>query len=203
MNQLQTNTVEFPLEVRIANTSDVNPIDEPADNRTLLMYGEKAAAILRNAPGVAMTQTDWLNEAPQLKLNIDPDRANFAGLGNADIARTAQAAANGVQVSILQYGNKQIPIVARVNEDERATLSDVQNLYVSASNGAQKIPIRSVSNLWTGLNLKRIRSQDQFTTLGVHAWPSHGVLTSQILKQVQPQLDELQPELHPGSLLVI
>src|SRR5260370_28384290 len=147
MNQLQTNTVEFPLEVRIANPSGVNPIDEPADNRTLLMYGEKAAAILRHAPGVAMTQTDWLNEAPQLKLNIDPDRANFAGLGNADIARTAQSAANAVQVSILQYGNKQIPIVARVTEDERATMSDVQNLYLSPANGAPKIPTPSLSNL--------------------------------------------------------
>src|SRR5260370_1885769 len=109
------------------------------------MYGEKAAAILRNAPGVAMTQTDWLNEAPQLKLNIDPDRANFAGLGNADIARTAQTAANGVQVSTLLYGNKQIPIVARVNEDERPTLSDVHNLYLSSSHAPPKTPIPPLS----------------------------------------------------------
>src|SRR5216684_117582 len=203
MNQLQTNTVEFPLEVRIASTSDVKPIDEPADNRTLLMYGEKAAAILRKVPGVAMTQTDWLNEAPQLKLNIDPDRANFAGLGNADIARTAQTAANGVQVSTLQYGNKQIPIVARVNVDDRATLSDVQNLYVAASNGAQKIPIRSVSNLETELSLQRIRRQEHFRTVGAHAWPIHGVLASQVLKQIQPQLDELQRELPPGYRLII
>ena len=150
-----------------------------------------------------MTQTDWLNEAPQLKLNIDPDRANFAGLGNADIARTAQTAANGVQVSTLQYGNKQIPIVARVNEDERATLSDVQNLYVSASNGAQKIPIRSVSNLETELSLQRIRRQEHFRTVGAHAWPIHGVLASQVLKQIQPQLDELQRELPPGYRLII
>src|SRR5258708_14361518 len=156
MNQLQTNTVEFPLEVRIASTSNVHPTDEPADNGTLMHHGEKAAAILRNAPGVAMTQTDRLNEAPQLKLNIDPDRANFAGLGNADIARTAQTAANGVQVSTLQYGNKQIHIVARVNEDERATLSDLQNLYVSPSNAPQKIPIRSVLNLERGLGMQQV-----------------------------------------------
>lgn len=88
------DAVEFPLEIRVTSTSDVNPIDEPADNRILLKFGEKASAILRNVPGVARTQTDWLNEAPQLKLNIDPDRANFAGLGDADIARTAQTAAN-------------------------------------------------------------------------------------------------------------
>jgi multidrug efflux pump subunit AcrB len=135
MHQLQTNSVEFPIEVRIASTADVDPADEQANNQTMLKYAEKAENILRNTPGVAMTQTDWLNEAPQMKLAIDPDRANFAGLGNVDIAKTAQSAANGVQVGTLRSGNKQIPIVARVEADERATLADVQNLYVSSASG--------------------------------------------------------------------
>jgi multidrug efflux pump subunit AcrB len=203
MNQLQTNPVEFPLEVRIASASDVNPIDEPADNTILLRYADKAASILRNAPGVAMTQVDWLNEAPQLQLNIDPDRANFAGISNADVAKAAQTAANGVQVSTLQYGNKQIPIVARVDLDERATLGDMQSLYVPSSTGAQKIPLGSVSSLETELTLQRIRRQEHFRTVGVHAWPIHGVLASQVLKQIEPQLDALQRDLPPGYRLIV
>lgn len=203
MHQLQTNSVEFPIEVRIASTADVDPADEQANNQTMLKYAEKAENILRNAPGVAMTQTDWLNEAPQMKLAIDPDRANFAGLGNADIAKTAQSAANGIQVGTLRSGNKQIPIVARVEADERATLADVQNLYVSSASGTGKIPLSSVSNLETDMSIQRIRRQEHFRTIGVHAWPLHGVLASQLLKQVQPQLDEFQRELPPGYRMIV
>jgi multidrug efflux pump subunit AcrB len=203
MNQLQTNTVEFPIEIRIASTADVDPANEPADIHAMLYYAEKSSNILRNAPGVAMTQTDWLNEAPQMKLAIDPDRANLAGLGNADIARTAQAAASGVQVGTLRSGDKQIPIVARVEPDERSTLTDVQNLYVPSPNSKGKIPLSSVSRLETDMSIQRIRRQEHFRTVGVHAWPLHGVLTSQILKKVQPQLDELQRELPPGYRMIM
>ena len=45
---------------------------------------------------------------------------------------------NGYQVSTLREGDEEIPIVARMRMEERAQLSDVQNLYDQAKNAAEQ-----------------------------------------------------------------
>ena len=35
VHQLQTNPIEFPIEVRVSSTSDIDPKDEAADTATL------------------------------------------------------------------------------------------------------------------------------------------------------------------------
>ena len=79
VHQLQTNPVEFPLEVRISGVSDVDPKQEPEDNANLRRLAGQVQDILRAAPGVQVVQNDWFEESPEVKLKIDPDRANLAG----------------------------------------------------------------------------------------------------------------------------
>src|SRR5580693_7267563 len=52
VHQLQTNPVEFPVEVRISAVSDVDPKQEAEDNRNLRRLAGDVQDILRAAPGV-------------------------------------------------------------------------------------------------------------------------------------------------------
>src|SRR5215472_4536884 len=79
---------------------------------------------------------------PEVKLKIDPDRANLSGITNRDVVASATAAMSGTTVTTLREGNRQIPVVARLKPTERAQLSDVENLYVYSSQGQQKVPLR-------------------------------------------------------------
>jgi multidrug efflux pump subunit AcrB len=91
VHQLQTNPVAFPIEVRISGTSDVDPKDEPADISNLRMLAEGVEEILQPVPGVQVVQDDWFAESPEVKLQIDPDRANLAGITNRDVAASTTA----------------------------------------------------------------------------------------------------------------
>ena len=42
-----------------------------------------------------MVQNDWFAESPEVKLKIDPDRANLAGITNRDVAASTTAAMSG------------------------------------------------------------------------------------------------------------
>jgi multidrug efflux pump subunit AcrB len=203
VHQLQINPVEYPIEIQISSTADVNPADEAADNQTLRQIADNTAEVLRHTPGIEMTRIDWQNEAPEMNLQIDPDKANLAGVTNADVASSALAATDGVPVATLRQGNKQIPIVARLAADERATLSDLNNIYVASSNAGQKIPIGAVSQIHPEMTVQCIRRQEHFRTISVQSYPAHGVLTSQVLKRIQPDLDRLQATLPPGYSLTI
>ncbi len=203
VHQLQTNPVEFPVEVRISGTSDYDAKDEPADIENLRALAGSVEKIFRPIPGVQVVQNDWFAESPEVKLQIDPDRANLVGITNRDVANSTTAAMSGTTVTTLREGNWQIPVIARLTPMERAQLSDVQNLYVYSSQGSTKVPLRSVSSVVNQMVTERIRRQEHFRTIGVHVYPQQGVLPSEILSKARPQLAEFQKNMPPGYRMVI
>jgi multidrug efflux pump subunit AcrB len=203
VHQLQTNPVEFPVEIRLSGTSDVDPNRESADNEVLRSLATQAEDILRSIPGVQVVQDDWFAESPEVKLRIDPDRANMAGVTNRDVAASATAAMSGTTVTTLRQGNQQIPVIARLRAAERAQLSDVENLYVYSSQGPQKIPLRSVSSVVNEMTTGHIRRQEHFRTIGVHAFPVPGVLSSEVLQRAMPEVTAFGKTIPPGYRMEI
>jgi multidrug efflux pump subunit AcrB len=203
VHQLQTNPVEFPVEIQLSGVSDVDPKDEAEDIRTLRHLAGQVQEILRLIPGVETVQNDWFAESPEVKLKVDVDRANLAGVTNRDVAASTAAATSGTVVTTFRQGNLQIPVVARLLPQERAQLSDVENLYVYASQGDQKIPLRSVSTIQNELTTERIRRQEHFRTIGVHAFVQAGILPSEVLAQAMPKLQEFQRNMPPGYRMII
>ena len=51
--------------------------------------------ILRPIRGVQVVQNDWFQESPEVKLKIDPDKTNLAGITNRDVAASTTAAMSG------------------------------------------------------------------------------------------------------------
>src|SRR5207253_10223705 len=104
-------------------------------------------------------------DRPQMKVEIDPDRANLVGITNADLAISAAAAISGDPVGTYQEGNKNIPIVVRLRSQDRARLSQIENLYVNSSQENVKVPLLSVATLKNILEAARIRRRERFRTL--------------------------------------
>ena len=203
VHQLQTNPVEFPVEVRISTGSDISAAGAAADIDTLRRIAERVRESLRKAPGTLTVQDDWFADSPEVTLEIDPDRANLAGITNYDVAQSTQAAIAGIPVTTLREGDQVIPVIARLVPQQRAQLSDVQNVYVYSSTGPQRIPLRAVSDIRKQLVTQRIRRQEHFRTIGVHAWPQPGVLPSEILDRARPEIEAIARALPDGYRIEI
>lgn len=141
--------------------------------------------------------------AASVRLEIDPDRANLAGITNADVAYSTTAALSGLQVTTLREADKQIPVSARLRTGERAQLSDVQNLYVYSSQGTQKVPLLEISSIHNTLESHGIRRQEHFRTISVECTPANGSLPSEVLNAAMPKLRKFQATLPPGYTLSI
>ena len=112
-----------------------------------------------------------------------------------DVANSSTAGMSGTTVSALQEGQKQIPVVARLRMDERAQLSDIQNLYVYGSQDNTKIPLVQISDIDHELVTGRIVRLEQFRTINVRSFPAPGHLSSEVLKPAMPRLQALQESL--------
>jgi multidrug efflux pump len=203
LRQLQTNPVNYPVEIRVTSRADVSTAGSAKDIRTMRQIASQVAEILRSAPAAERVRNEWDAESPTVTLNVDPDRANLAGITNLDVANSATSAMGGVTVTSLQAGDRNIPVVARLKMDERAKLSDIQNLYVYGEQSSTKIPLVQVSGVQNSMVTDRIIRLDHFRSMSLYAFPAPGHLPSEITKIAVPKLLEFEKALPPGYGLSI
>jgi multidrug efflux pump subunit AcrB len=201
--QLQTNPVNYPIEIRVASEADVNTAQSSQDILTLRHIAGQVEDILRQSPEATRIRPDWMEESSQVSLKIDPDRANLAGITNYDVANSATGAMSGIPVTSLLEGDKNIPVVARLKMDERAQLSDIQNLYVYSSQNSTKIPLVQISSIENSMTTERIIRIDHFRTMSIFAFPAAGHLSSEVLESSLPRLQKLRQTMPPGYSLRI
>jgi multidrug efflux pump subunit AcrB len=198
VRQLQTNPVDYPVELRVTSIADVSSLDTVKDVNTLRAIAFQVAKIIQSAPTSARVRDDWGQDGFQVTLTVDPDRANLAGVTNQDVAQSSSTAMSGASVTTLRRGDEQVPVVARLRMDERATLSDIQNLYVYSSQSNNKVPLLTVSSIDNILQTLRIRRLEHFRTISVQAFPMAGTLPSEVFRAIAPKLNELRKTLPPG-----
>jgi len=202
VRQLQTNPVLYPIEIHVFGRADLNPFSEDAEISTLRETTDRIRNIL-TAAGALRVRSDWMEESPDVQLPINSDRANLAGVSNADIARSAAAGLSGWQVGSLVDGDLRIPIVARLSPEEDARLADVANLYIYPLNGKGSVPMNSLVPLVFKLGQQRIVRRDHFRTMTVLGFPPPGILPSQVMKFANPHIKALTATLPPSYSIVV
>ncbi len=173
------------------------------DPEVLRGLAAKVKDVLGAEPQAERVRDDWGDESFNVKLRVDSDRANLAGVSNLDVATSSAGALSGQPIGNLRDGHRLIPVVLRMRGEEREQLADVQNLYVNASRSSDRIPLRQVSSLAFGMISDKILRRNQFKTITVSAFPRPGVLPAQVMSAVHPAVDALAKQFPPGYHLEV
>jgi multidrug efflux pump subunit AcrB len=182
------SAVGVPVSIRISGD----------DDPTLRMLAERAAGVLRGLPNTDRVRDNWGADTFTVKLEVDPDRANTAGVTNRDVADSSATALNGAVVGSLREGDLQLPIVARLAPSERAQLGDLENLYVFSGSGAGRVPLRQISDVTYARETSKIVRRNHVRTVTVSAFPARGVLASEVMSLARKDIEELQRSAPPG-----
>ena len=166
-------------------------------------YAREIKAIISESSAALSTRDDWGEPSLVVRMNIENDRANMAGITNEDIAISTFTGINGTQVGTFREGDKQIPIVARLRLQQRARLSDLGSFYVYSMENGNKIPLMGVASTSREFETERIRRLEQFRTITVFSYPAPGYLSADIMKAAQPQLDAFAAALPDGYEMAI
>ncbi|HEX5474621.1 MAG TPA: efflux RND transporter permease subunit [Vicinamibacterales bacterium] len=194
VRQLETGkAVGIPVQLRLSGP----------DTGTLRRLAGDLEATLRVIPTAARVRDDWGAKSFSATLQVESDRANFAGVSNRDVALSSAIGLNGLQVTTLHDGDKEIPVIARLRPEERARLSDIRNLYVYSTTSATKVPLGQISTITYRMKNEQLRRRNQFSTITVSCFPVPGALSSQVMDAVRPKLAAFQGTLPPGYRLEI
>ncbi len=184
--------VGMPVSVRVSGP----------ETETLRQLSTEVRAVLEGSARIDRVRDNWGSDSVGVRVAIDADRANAAGLTNADVA-VSSSGLSGRVAGTLHEGDHTLPIITRVQGAEREQLDDVENLYVYSTQSQERIPLRQIGSLEVDPSQAKIIRRDHARTITVGGFPTEGVLPSEALADVAPQLAALEERLPPGYHLEI
>ena len=181
IEQLETGPpVGVPVQVRLLGDS----IPE------LRALAGQVKDLLRATPGTDNIHDDWDPEVLQISLNIDPDRANLAGVTHQDVAAIVHTGLSGYAATQLRERDRLIPITLRLRCDERTRYEDLINLTTVSSLTNQRVPLNQIARFETQLVAPKICRREHARCLTVKCDTVPGVLPSQVVREIERRLAE-------------
>ena len=184
--------VGFPIQYRVSGE----------DLEKLRGYATEVADILRTNGNVANIQFDWFEHAKVITLDINQDKARQLGITSAEIAGFVNGSLNGTPVTMLREGDKQIEILLRGPENERAKISLIESLAVPTRSG-RAVPLGQLAKVRHEFEDPVIWRRDRLPTITVKGdiyLPSLQPAT--IVAQLNAPMAALRAKLDNGYLLV-
>jgi HAE1 family hydrophobic/amphiphilic exporter-1 len=101
----------------------------------LTTVAERIKAKVAKVPGTLNVDTTWKVGKPEIRATIDRNRAADRGVTTAQVASALRTSLEGDTTSKYREGTTQYDIRVRLNESDRRSVDQVQNLVVGYQNG--------------------------------------------------------------------
>jgi multidrug efflux pump subunit AcrB len=152
---------------------------------------EQIETIVQQADGTNWIRSDYEQDYVGISLDIREDVAARLGIPNQAITQTLGAGLKGFAVSQLWEGDKPVDIFLRLDASNRRNVNDLEGLHLTTVYGS-KVPLKEVATLKPTWHTGVIAHRNGLRTLTVLSEAQLGVKASAILKQVKPQIEQLQ-----------
>jgi hydrophobic/amphiphilic exporter-1 (mainly G- bacteria), HAE1 family len=105
---------------------------------------------VRAIPGLRGVDSDLQLNTPQVKVEVDHNKAALLGVSAAQVQRTLGSAYGSGQVSTIYGANNQYTVVLELKPEYQRDPSALSSLYVRSTTG-QVMPLSSVANISQGI----------------------------------------------------
>lgn len=95
-------------------------------------------------PGLARVDSDYKETQPQVVVRVDKNRAADLGVSVETIGRTLGAMMSEQRVTTFVQDGEEYDVIVQAQEDQRASASDLANIYVRSSNTGDLIPLSNL-----------------------------------------------------------
>ncbi|PWB73866.1 AcrB/AcrD/AcrF family protein [candidate division GN15 bacterium] len=161
------------------------------DLETGSALAKKVAAIVRSVPGATDVQISREDNLPELRVQIDRERAGILGISAADIANTINTMIDGSVASLYTdpANGNQYNILVRLSESYRSHIEDLQNVVLITASG-QQVLLGNVARIYKAASPVEIDRKYQQRLVEVTGEVTGRDLGS-VAQDIQKQLDTL------------
>ncbi len=184
--------VGFPVQFRVVG------IDPAKVRETAYRVRE----VMRANDKVIDPHLDWNEQAPDVKLVVDQERARALGLTPQDVAQALRMLVSGVPVTTVRDGTVKVDVVARAVKAERLDLGRLADLTIVSRNG-MAVPVAQVARVEYGHEEAILWRRNRDMSITVRADVVDGVQAPDVTNAIWPKLKDIRDRLEPGYRLEI
>jgi multidrug efflux pump subunit AcrB len=165
------------------------PVNIEISGKDIYVLGDLAARVrkkIKDIPGLVDLKDNFVKGKPEIRVNVDKEKAALLGLDTYTIAYTVKAAINGVKVGVFREGKDEYDIIARLPDKDRHSMESLKRITVSGPRG-EPIPLTSLAKVSLASGVGAIMRLDQKRVVTVSGDVS-GRLANDIIRDIDARL---------------
>jgi multidrug efflux pump len=163
------------------------------DYGELVQWRDRILARIEANPGLYGADSDYKETRPQVRVQIDRARAADLGVSVSDIGRTLESMMGSRRVTTYVEDGEEYDVILQAQADDRASPSDLQNLYVRARSG-DLVPLSSVVTLSELAEPGSLNRFNRLRAITITAGLAPDYTLGEALQWFQQVVDEELPE---------
>jgi multidrug efflux pump len=198
MEQIRMKTMEITgADIRVNKMEMGPPVGAPVsievagdDYHDLAHLTAQIRREISDIPGLYDLMDDYNVGKPEIEIVVDREKAGLLWTNTGQIANTVRAAINGAEASKYRVGEDEYKIRVRLQEDQRTSVNDLENVHVTFMNRRgtlMSIPLTAVADIRLTSGVTDIRRKDLKRVITITG-NAEGRLASDVLSDVRSRL---------------
>ena len=198
IERIRKDLIDIPgVEVNVEKDEEGPPTGAPVtvriigqDMQKLTQLNDQVKNLIKNVPNIVNLTSDLEAARPELRFDVDRERAKALGLNSAIIGGFLKVCIFGAKVGTFREFTDDYDITIRLPESQRVNIDDMLRLRVPNTAG-RAVPLSSLGQFTYSPGLGTIHRIDQKRVVTVTA-DAEGRSGEEVLKDVQARLEKLQ-----------
>ena len=160
------------------------------DIRVLKETGRLVDSIIKSKKGSFHVRNDFKEDYYGIDIRLKPE-AQRLGFTSEVVAKSVYAGFSGVPVTTLREGDNNVGVVLRLEENSRQSTDDINRLYLTSPVTGASVPLNQIAELAPTWKTGKVIHRNGIRMLTVQADVTDGVLPSQLLAEIRPEIERL------------
>lgn len=139
---------------------------------------------VRQSKKLMFADADLKINKPEIKINIDRQKAALMGVSIEEVARTLQLALSGQRYGYFLRNDRQYEVIGQMEREYRNDITDLNSIYVRSTTG-QLIPLNNLIATEEAVSPAAIYRYDQYTSATISAAPAPGVSLAEGIEEIE------------------
>lgn len=150
-------------------------------------------------PRLVGLESDMEDARPELRVEVDREKASLHGLSTNEVGFLVRGAINGLEAAKYRTGNDEYDIIVRLREEDRRELSSLG--YLTVFSDGRQIPLPSVAEWSVDRGYSSIRRKNMDRVATISAEVAAGYNGNAVRQEVETVLADFTATLPPGYAL--
>lgn len=159
----------------------------------------KFLAAARQSKKLMFVDSDFKMNKPELKINVDRQKAAQMGVSIQEVSRALQLSLSGQRYGYFLKDDRQYEVIGQVERMNRNDIGDLRALTVRSANG-DMISLDNLVTMEEGISPAAIYRYDQYTSATVSAGLAQGVSLEEGIREMERIKSEVLGEQYKTSL---